>query len=225
MARLRRHFRLMDGDEREYALEIDPRTVDPNRLRHLADMGFNRISLGVQDFDPAVQAAVNRVQDEAQTLGLMEAAREAGFGSLSLDLIYGLPLQTPASFARTLDTVIGARPDRLSVYNYAHLPQMFRAQRLIAESDLPDPGTRLALLQLTIERLTDAGYEYIGMDHFALRDNELSKARRDGTLQRNFQGYSTCPDAEVNCGNFVASIKNGEHRRKGTVLQVAKNPL
>lgn len=197
LAQLGRHFPLMDAPEREYAIEIDPRTVDANRLGRLAGLGFNRLSLGVQDFDPGVQQAVNRVQDTGHTLALVSAARTAGFESLSLDLIYGLPLQTLDSFARTLDAVIGARPDRLSVYNYAHMPQLFRAQRLICEEDLPTPETRLALLQLTIDRLTDAGYEYIGMDHFALPDDELARARDSGRLQRNFQGYSTCPDADL----------------------------
>ena len=194
---LRRDFSLSESDDREFSIEIDPRTVDPARLDRLADLGLNRLSLGVQDLDPEVQAAVNRVQGAEETLRLIEASREAGFGSVSIDLIYGLPKQTLESFSRTLDTIIEAGPDRLSVYNYAHLPDLFRSQRLIREADLPEPAVRLQLLQCTIERLAAAGYVYIGMDHFALPDNELVKARDSGQLQRNFQGYSTFADCDL----------------------------
>ena len=194
---LRRDFSLSESDDREFSIEIDPRTVDPARLDRLADLGLNRLSLGVQDLDPEVQAAVNRVQGAEETLRLIEASREAGFRSVSIDLIYGLPKQTLESFSRTLDTIIEAGPDRLSVYNYAHLPDLFRSQRLIREADLPEPAVRLQLLQCTIERLAAAGYVYIGMDHFALPDNELVKARDSGQLQRNFQGYSTFADCDL----------------------------
>jgi oxygen-independent coproporphyrinogen-3 oxidase len=197
MASLGEAFSLSSAPDREYSIEIDPRTVDPARLARLTGMGLNRISLGVQDLDPQVQAAVNRVQGAEETLGLIDAARDAGFGSVSIDLIYGLPFQTLERFNRTLDAIIEARPDRLSVYNYAHLPDLFRAQRLIREEDLPTPETRLALLQCTIDRLRDAGYVYIGMDHFALPDNELVRARENGQLQRNFQGYSTYADCDL----------------------------
>lgn len=197
MGSLHQAFQLSRDPEREFSIEIDPRTVDARRLERLGEMGFNRVSLGVQDLDPTVQAAVNRIQGEAETLGLIQAARDAGFGSVSIDLIYGLPFQTRDSFERTLDTMIDARPDRLSVYNYAHLPQLFRAQRLIREETLPEPEVRLALLQSTIERLEAAGYVYIGMDHFALPDNELVRARDAGELQRNFQGYSTFADCDL----------------------------
>jgi len=190
-------FSLSEGDEREFSIEIDPRTVDRERLWRLADLGFNRLSLGVQDLDPEVQAAVNRVQDPVHTLDLIGASREAGFGSVSIDLIYGLPKQSLARFQDTLAAIIEARPDRLSVYNYAHLPDLFRAQRLIREADLPSPAERLALLRCTIEQLAAAGYVYIGMDHFALPDNELVRARETGTLQRNFQGYSTFADCDL----------------------------
>lgn len=185
------HFGL-DGDaDREYSIELDPRTVNEHSLRELAAMGFNRCSLGVQDFDPAVQQAVNRVQSVAATLQLIDAARREGFNAVSVDLIYGLPRQSLNGFGRTLDTVLAARPDRFAVYSYAHMPQIFKAQKQIRTEDLATPETRLLLLGLTIEKLTEAGYVYIGMDHFALPDDELVTAQAHGTLQRNFQGYST----------------------------------
>ena len=197
IAKLGQHFPLTEDEDREYAIELDPRTVDIQRLEALQGMGFNRISLGVQDFDPDVQKAVNRIQGVDETLQLITHAQERGFDSVSVDLIYGLPLQTPERFARTLDLVISARPNRLAVYNYAHLPQLFRAQRMIREDQVPDPATRLALLRQTIETLTDYGYVYIGMDHFALPEDELNKAQQAGTLQRNFQGYSTNADCDI----------------------------
>lgn len=194
---LRSSFHVSMAPQREFSIEIDPRTVDAARIRHLAQLGFNRLSLGVQDLDPEVQQAVNRVQDTQQTLELIRQSREAGFNSISLDLIYGLPKQTVESFRKTLEAVLEARPDRLSVYNYAHLPELFRAQRLIKDSDMPAPQVRLALMQCTIETLTAAGYLYIGMDHFALPDNELVRARESGQLQRNFQGYSTFSECDL----------------------------
>ncbi len=197
MRGLSSNFHLSMAPQREFSIEIDPRTVDTGRVRQLARLGFNRLSLGVQDLDPRVQQAVNRVQDPQQTLDLIGASREAGFNSISIDLIYGLPKQTLESFRTTLEVVIEARPDRLSVYNYAHLPELFRAQRLIKDADLPVPEVRLALLQCTIETLAAAGYLYIGMDHFALPDNELVRARDKGQLQRNFQGYSTFAECDL----------------------------
>jgi oxygen-independent coproporphyrinogen-3 oxidase len=191
MADLARHFQLVEAPSREYSIEIDPRTVDPDKVALLAALGFNRMSLGIQDFDPDVQAAVNRRQSLQQTAAVLDAARASGFRSSSVDLIYGLPRQTPASFKRTLDAVIGLRPERIAVYGYAHMPEMFKVQRQIPARSLPDAGTRLLLLQASIERLRAAGYLYIGMDHFALPDDTLARARRDGSLQRNFQGYST----------------------------------
>ncbi|MDA1062862.1 MAG: oxygen-independent coproporphyrinogen III oxidase, partial [Proteobacteria bacterium] len=160
-------------------------------IRFLAALGFNRLSLGIQDFDPAVQQAVNRRQDEAEVQALLDAARFAGFKSISFDLIYGLPLQTAASFDRTLRSVIEMRPDRLAVYNYAHLPARFKGQRMIPAQQIPLPETKLEILQQTIEQLCAADYHYIGMDHFALPDDDLVKAQLSGTLQRNFQGYAT----------------------------------
>lgn len=186
-----RHFKLLDGDRGEYSIEIDPRTVNEQTMVLLREFGFNRTSLGVQDFDPDVQKAVNRIQSEEQTLAVMDAARRHGFKSINVDLIYGLPLQTVDSFSRTLEKIIVASPDRLSVFNYAHLPQRFKVQRQINEADLPTAEEKLKILQLTVELLTEAGYVYIGMDHFAKPDDELAVAQRNGTLWRNFQGYST----------------------------------
>ncbi len=189
--KLRAAFNFDDSDEREFSIEVDPRTVDADGIRHLAKLGFNRLSLGIQDFEPAVMEAVNRIQTPDEVRALVDSAVEAGFGSISFDLIYGLPQQTVDSFSRTLDIVIDMKPDRLAVYNYAHLPQRFKGQRMINADDIPVPAVKLELLRHTIEKLCGAGYVYIGMDHFALPDDELVLARLDGTLQRNFQGYST----------------------------------
>lgn len=188
---LREAFSFGTETTREFALEADPRTVNADRLALLAELGFNRVSFGFQDFDLPVQQAVNRVQDPEQCLALIGAARQAGFRSVSVDLIYGLPRQTEAGFAATLVAVAAARPDRVAVYGYAHLPQFFKAQGQIRNGELPDAGLRLRLLQRAVEVLTISGYEYLGMDHFALPDDELVQARTRGTLQRNFQGYST----------------------------------
>lgn len=191
MAGLSESFQLVGDGSQEYSIELDPRTVDAERLHRIADSGFNRISLGVQDFDEQVQKAINRVQPVELTLDLIREAPSTGIESVSVDLIYGLPLQTPDSFSRTLDVMIEARPDRLAIYSYAHMPLLFRAQRLIRSEDLPDPAMRLEILQLIVSRLTAAGYVYIGMDHFALPGDELCLAMKGGCLQRNFQGYST----------------------------------
>lgn len=194
---MRKHFRLCDDERREFSIEVDPRTVSAAGMQHLADLGFNRVSLGVQDFDPVVQAAVNRLQSVEETLGLVQAARRAGISSINMDLIHGLPFQSLEGFGRTLETVIGARPERLAVYSYAHLPRMFKAQRQIDERALPSAEAKLALLELAITMLTAAGYVYIGMDHFALPDDELVLAQRRGDLQRNFQGYSTRAECDM----------------------------
>ena len=191
MAALDRHFGLDRGEGREFSIEVDPRTIDVATLRQLAGLGLNRLSLGVQDFDPAVQRAVNRVQSVEGTLALITEARRSGFGSVSVDLIYGLPLQTAGSWARTLAVVTAARPDRIAAYSYAHLPARFKGQRHINAAELPSAEDKLGLLALTVERLTAAGYVYIGMDHFALPHDELARALADGGLHRNFQGYST----------------------------------
>ena len=191
MHHLRNAFNFDDSENREFSIEVDPRTVDADRMRHLAELGFNRLSLGIQDFDPDVQEAVNRAQTPDEVRSLVSSAVDSGFGSISFDLIYGLPHQTVESFSTTLDLVIAMKPDRLAVYNYAHLPQRFKGQRMINADDIPLPETKLELLHHTIDKLCGAGYVYIGMDHFALPEDELVQARGNGTLQRNFQGYST----------------------------------
>ncbi|MGW8246858.1 MAG: oxygen-independent coproporphyrinogen III oxidase [Acidiferrobacterales bacterium] len=197
MRQTARHFSLLPDDEGEYSIELDPREVKPGTLQLLRKLGFNRMSMGVQDFDPKVQEAVNRIQPESDTLAVLHEARQLGFRSINMDLIYGLPFQSVASFTRTLDKIIEAEPDRLSVFNYAHLPEMFKPQRRINEADLPAPSAKLEILQMVIEKLTDAGYEYIGMDHFAKPDDELAVAQKNGTLYRNFQGYSTHADCDL----------------------------
>jgi len=197
MAKLRSAFSFDESENREFSIEVDPRTVDEHSIRHLAGLGFNRLSLGIQDFDPVVQKAVNRTQTTDDVLNLVLTARESGFESISFDLIYGLPHQTVDSFDTTLDLVIGMRPDRLAVYNYAHLPQRFKGQRMIDDADIPLPEVKLDILHRTIDTLCGAGYEYIGMDHFALPEDELVVARANGTLQRNFQGYSTHRECDL----------------------------
>ncbi len=201
LACLRHHFAFASDAEGEYAIEVDPRTVTPERIGQLRRQGFNRLSLGVQDFDDTVQRAVNRVQPEAQTLAIIGAARAQGYRSINIDLIYGLPEQTMTSMAATLERVVNADPDRIALYHYAHLPHLFKPQRRIDRTRLPDADTRLAMLGMAIERFGGAGYVYIGMDHFAKPDDELAVAQRQGRLHRNFQGYSTHADADiVACG-------------------------
>jgi oxygen-independent coproporphyrinogen-3 oxidase len=199
------HFNLADDDSGEYSIEIDPREATHETIALLREIGFNRLSLGVQDFDEKVQRAVNRIQSEEQTLAVLQAARDEGFRSISIDLIYGLSFQTVESFSRTLERIIEVGPDRLSVFNYAHLPQLFMPQRRINEEDLPSPQEKLDILKMTIDRLTEAGYVFIGMDHFARPDDELARAQRDGTLYRNFQGYSTHSNCDL-VGLGVTSI-------------------
>ncbi len=197
MQTIRRWFLLADDEKGEYSIEVDPRSVSVERIHHLRQQGFNRISLGVQDFDDDVQKAVNRIQPEAATLGVIQAARDAGFRSVSIDLIYGLPKQTVMSINQTLDKVIAANPDRIAVYHYAHLPHLFKPQRRINEDELPSSDAKLDMLALCIRRLNEAGYVYIGMDHFAKPDDELAIAQRQGRLHRNFQGYSTHAEADL----------------------------
>jgi oxygen-independent coproporphyrinogen-3 oxidase len=210
MDRTRAHFSLRDDDRGEYSIEVDPREADADTIRLLRGLGFNRLSLGVQDFDPAVQQAVNRIQTEAETYAVLEAARANGFRSVSFDLIYGLPKQTVASFSATLDKVIAAAPDRLSVFNYAHLPELFKTQRQINAAELPSPTVKLEILQHCIARLTAAGYVYIGMDHFAKPDDELAVAQREGGLYRNFQGYSTHADCDLVAMGITAIGRVGD---------------
>lgn len=190
-------FRLQRDEERDYSVEIDPREVDQDTLSTLWDLGFNRISLGVQDVNPQVQKAVNRIQPRAMTEAVLEEARRLGFRSINLDLIYGLPHQTPESFAQTLEAVIAMSPDRLSVFSYAHLPDRFYPQTRIQADTLPSPQQKLTILHNTINRLLEAGYEYIGMDHFAKPDDSLAVAQRQGRLHRNFQGYTTHSDCDL----------------------------
>ncbi len=205
MDKTREVFSLHEDDEGEYSIEIDPREVQTDTIALLRDLGFNRMSLGVQDFDAEVQQAVNRIQSKEETLRVIQDARDTGFKSVSVDLIYGLPHQNTSRFLKTLDTVIDANPDRLSVFNYAHMPNLFKPQRRINEADLPTPHEKLSILQSTIRHLTDAGYVYIGMDHFSRPDDELAQAQREGTLYRNFQGYSTHADCDL-IGLGVTSI-------------------
>ena len=195
MAMLRRHFTLVPGGE--YSVEVDPRTVTEERLITLARLGFNRLSFGVQDFDPAVQKAVHRVQPAEQVFELVAAARRIGFESVNVDLIYGLPLQTPESFARTLAQVNELRPDRIALYAYAHLPSRFKPQRRISAAELPSGGDKLSMLSMSLDKLMAEGYVYVGMDHFALPNDALAVAKRQGRLHRNFQGYSTQPDCDL----------------------------
>ncbi|MFM6990297.1 MAG: oxygen-independent coproporphyrinogen III oxidase [Rhodoferax sp.] len=195
MGLLKQHFQIAAGAE--LSIEVDPRTVDVARIDSLAGMGFNRLSFGVQDFDPAVQAAVHRVQPAEQVFALVQAARDRGFESINVDLIYGLPLQSAASFDRTLEQITQLRPDRIALYGYAHLPLRFKPQRRIHEVDLPKAGDKVAMLARSLDALQGAGYVYVGMDHFALPDDPLAIAKRQGRLHRNFQGYSTQPDCDL----------------------------
>lgn len=197
MDETRRRFKLADDDESEFGIELDPREVRQDTLATLRDIGFNRASLGIQDFEPAVQKAVNRIQSESMTGRVIDEARRLGFRSVSVDLIYGLPFQTLATMATTLAKVIALDPDRISIYNYAHLPDRFTPQRRLDPATMPAPATKLDMLKLCIDGFTAAGYEYIGMDHFAKPTDELAHAQAAGTLHRNFQGYSTHADCDL----------------------------
>ena len=191
MGAAEKYFHLVHDDDSDYSIEIDPREADWGTMGHLRGLGFNRVSLGVQDFDIRVQRAINRIQPLSLTEDLMDAARVLNYKSINLDLIYGLPLQTCSSFMNTVDKVIDLHPERLSVFNYAHLPHRFKPQRRINTEDLPSPAEKLRMMEETTARLLDAGYVYIGMDHFALPDDDLAIAQEEGILHRNFQGYTT----------------------------------
>lgn len=197
MSTTRELFQLRDDDEGDYSIEIDPREADDEILTTLRDIGFNRISLGVQDFNSEVQQAVNRVQSEELTLSVLEKARSLGFRSINIDLIYGLPFQTPKTFSDTVAEVINFGPDRLSVFNYAHLPERFMPQRRIRDEDLPPADAKLEILHNTIDQLVTSGYHYIGMDHFANPEDTLALAQEAGELHRNFQGYTTHGDCDL----------------------------
>jgi len=205
VGKLRERFRFADDARGEYGIEIDPRECDADTVAVLREVGFNRMSMGVQDFDPRVQQAVNRIQSREQTLNVLKQARAQGFHSINIDLMYGLPHQSVDSFDRTLDTIIEFSPDRIALFNYAHLPHMFMPQRRIDEGDLPTPLEKLHILEHSINKLLDAGYVFIGMDHFAKPDDELTIAQREGKLYRNFQGYSTMADCDL-IGFGVTSI-------------------
>ena len=229
----RQHFSLLTDDMGEYSIEIDPRSVDRDKLQVLRQVGFNRISLGVQDTNPQVQKAVNRLQSEAMTREVADTARELGFKSINLDLMYGLPFQTIASFEATLQSVINMDPDRIAVYNYAHMPERFKPQRRINETELPSADEKLDILQHTINQLTDAGYVYIGMDHFAKPEDELTIAQENGTLHRNFQGYSTHSDCDLVsmgmsaighvCDNYSQNVRDMDKYYE--LLDAGKLPL
>jgi oxygen-independent coproporphyrinogen-3 oxidase len=195
MSILKRNFVFAPGGE--YSIEVDPRTVNEQRLKHLADLGFNRLSFGVQDFDPEVQKAVHRIQPAEQVFSLVDAARRLKFESVNVDLIYGLPMQTPESFNRTLAQVVELRPNRIALYGYAHLPERFKPQRRISEYELPAAQDKITMLASALSAFIKAGYVYVGMDHFALPDDDLAIAKRQGRLHRNFQGYSTQPDCDL----------------------------
>ncbi|AUM01610.1 oxygen-independent coproporphyrinogen III oxidase [Rhodocyclaceae bacterium] len=207
MDSVRQHFTLLPNGE--YSIEVDPRKVDFDTVELLSDLGFNRMSVGVQDFAYDVQVAVNRVQSFEETKLVVDAARATGFKSVSMDLIYGLPKQNIISFNRTLEQVLEISPDRISLYSYAHLPQLFKPQRRIDSADMPTADTKLQILQLAIRRLTEAGYVYIGMDHFAKPDDELTVAQRQGRLHRNFQGYSTHAECDLLAFGVSAIAKVG----------------
>ncbi len=210
MAMINRHFSLIQTEKRDYSIEIDPRSVTKESMKKLASFGFNRFSLGVQDVNPVVQKAVNRVQPTAMTAEIIQACRDVNALSVSVDLIYGLPFQTLQSFCETLDAVIEMSPDRLSVFNYAHLPHLFAPQKRIKAEDLPKAEEKLAILQMSIEKLTTAGYVYIGMDHFAKPKDELTLAQANGSLQRNFQGYTTHAELDL-VALGVSSISSVNH--------------
>jgi len=208
---IRENFNVPANHEIEFGIEVDPRTVDRQRLQNLSNLGFNRISIGVQDFDDKVQASINRIQSTSQIKQHIEDAKSFGFDSINIDLMYGLPKQTVDSFSKTLDTTIELNPNRIAVYNYAHLPEMFKPQRRIDEDELPSPEEKLNILQLCIDKLQDAGYVYIGMDHFAKESDSLVKAQREGSLHRNFQGYSTHSDSDMVAMGITAISRIGDN--------------
>ncbi len=208
---IRENFNVPANNDIEFGIEVDPRTVDHQRLTNLSNLGFNRISFGVQDFDKQVQKSVNRIQDTEQIKQHIIDARKLQFESINIDLMYGLPNQTIHSFSETLDTTIKLDPDRIAVYNYAHLPEMFKPQRRINEDDLPSAEEKLNILQLCIDKLQNAGYVYIGMDHFAKETDTLVEAQQHGTLQRNFQGYSTNADCDMIAMGITAISRIGDN--------------
>jgi oxygen-independent coproporphyrinogen-3 oxidase len=205
------HFNVASNDTLECGIEVDPRTVDLQRIKNLRGLGFNRVSFGVQDLDDRVQQAINRVQSADEIKQRFQEARDSGFHSINIDLMYGLPHQSVKSFDQTLDKIIALSPDRIAVYNYAHMPEQFKPQRRIDENDLPSPEEKLGILQLTIEKLQKSGYHYIGMDHFAKKEDNLVKAQKQGSLQRNFQGYSTSAECDIVAMGVTAISRIGDN--------------
>ncbi|MFV9614718.1 MAG: oxygen-independent coproporphyrinogen III oxidase [Gammaproteobacteria bacterium] len=208
---IRDNFNVPADNEVEFGIEVDPRTVDQQRLKNLNNLGFNRISFGVQDFDSSVQKAVNRVQSNEQIKQHIDDSRKLHYQSINIDLMYGLPGQSVHSFSQTLDTTIELSPDRIAIYNYAHLPEMFKPQRRINEDELPSAEEKLNILQLCIDKLQNAGYVYIGMDHFAKASDDLVKAQQEGSLHRNFQGYSTHADCDMIAMGITAISRIGDN--------------
>lgn len=220
MENINKHFTLASDTQGEFAIEIDPREVTPRSMHVLRDIGFNRISIGVQDFDFNVQKAVNRIQPEAMTLSIIEAVRKNNFHSLSVDLIYGLPFQSVATFEKTVKKIIEASPDRIAVFNFAYLPKRFTPQKRILKEDLPTPEEKLEILQNTIGLLDQAGYVYIGMDHFAKQSDALAMAKTNGTLQRNFQGYSTHGACDlIGMGVSAIGLVNNHYMQNTPILK------
>ncbi len=212
MTKTRQHFNLYEDDTGEYSIEIDPREANKESVKLLRNLGFNRMSLGVQDFDKKVQKAINRIQTQAATFEVLEAARDNGFISVNVDLIYGLPNQTESGFIKTLDRVLESEPERFSIFNYAHMPNMFPTQKKMQEADMPSPDKKLAILHAATNRLLEAGYVYIGMDHFAKPDDELAIAQREENLYRNFQGYSTHAECDlIGMGATSISLVNNTY--------------
>lgn len=209
MQALHQHFKI--APDCEAGIEVDPRTVNDQRIKYLRRLGFNRISFGVQDFDTGVQLAVNRVHGTEDIMRVIESARQNQFDSINIDLMYGLPEQSIETFEQTLKHTIQANPDRIAVYNYAHMPEMFKPQRRIDEQALPEANQKLAILDLTIEKLQDAGYVYIGMDHFAKESDALVEAQKNGSLHRNFQGYSTHANCDIIAMGITAISRIGDN--------------
>lgn len=223
---INQHFNLLNDGSQDYSIEIDPREVSSSKLKLLTEMGINRISIGVQDFDNKVQETINRVQPFETVSQLVEDARAMNIKSINFDLIYGLPYQSLDGFRDTLDKVIALSPDRISLFNYAHLPERFRSQKRIPEESLPIPDIKLQILRMSIDYLIDAGYEYIGMDHFAKPNDSLTQAQKQGLLQRNFQGYTTHADTDlVAFGVSAISDLNGVYIQNHTDLSSYRNSI
>ncbi len=225
---LRNNFNFANDNKGEFSIEIDPRTIDKKGVAELRKMGFNRLSFGIQDFDKKVQVAVNRIQSFEDTKKVIDEGRIQGFHSISVDLIYGLPLQNVNSFEKTIEKTIELSPDRIAVFNYAHLPHLFKTQKQIIESQLPTSEEKLKLLEMSINKLVDAGYVFIGLDHFAKPEDSLVKHQNDGTLYRNFQGYSTFSNCDMlgfgtSSISMVSDTYSQNEKDKDTYYQAIDN--